>query len=213
MEMSVGEAGLEEVRRARAYALEHGTGLKAALAVIREDDPVLFRQAHPRPEQAQRDESQPARAARHMAEREVHFIRTKAAKTRREATLLAVRESPEIAKLAGVHPDLLLEAKNYAGPAPQVPLHGEAKTLPQDVLVRQIAASALKQGVWRPGPDARERADFWFGQNFPAPPAGSGKAVLDSYNGLREKTVDQIIEDARRLMADPAERKKLHPAQ
>jgi hypothetical protein len=56
-------------------------------------------------------------------------------------------------------------------------------------------------------------ADAWFGWNFPAPPAGSGKVVLDSYNALRERTVNEIVEAARVLLADPAECAKLRPAQ
>lgn len=218
LEMSPSEADVEAVRRAKCYVQEHpGTDFKSAYREILADDSVLRERARPAPEQREQDESQPAKAYRHTVGRAAHFVRTGQARSLREAHRLACAESPALAERAGADPalrgDPAAQVKLHAGPGTQVPTHGEARTLPRDVLVRQIAAAALTQGLWRPGPDARALADTWVGWNFPAPPAGSGTAVLDSYNLLRERTVNEIVEAARRLLADPAERAKLHPAQ
>lgn len=202
VEMSGAEAQHELMRRVRCYIEERpGVDIRAARNAVLSDDEDLRRVACPLPEERPPDESQPARAARHQDQLAAQLIREKKAKTYGEAVRMA----------DGLAPGVAAKARSFAGPAPAVPLHGEARTLPRDVLVRQIATAALKQGLTRPGPDGRAMADQWLAWNFKAPPAGSGKALLDSYNTLRERTVNEIVEAARALLADPAERAKLHP--
>lgn len=188
MEMGPEEAGAEEVRRARAYELEHGTGFKAALAVIREDDPVLFRQAHPLPEQ-RGEPSQAERAAAHQDQLAATYIRTGQAKTLLEARRMADTAAPDIAAKAGAAPLAPLrppEAKAYAGSIRSLnDALGKLKNLTEDDVVALLVdlPGRGELVLWQ---DFLRQWCILVSGRYPVGQAPRGPAV-DASNALQEK--------------------------
>ncbi len=148
------------------------------------------------------------RAYLHQDQLAASYIRRGEARSLREAFALANAAAPDIAKLAG----LPIEQDYGAGPAETS--HEAALRTNRATLVRQVAASALQRGVSQPDGYERAWVDSWFGVNVPPPPPVAGtsnQAELDRYNKERETFIERILEEARALLGDPAERAKLKP--
>ncbi len=228
MEMTVAQAQDEVMRRIRCYCRDtRETDIAAARREILGDDDGLRQAAYPLPGEQRGEPSQERRAAVHQDQLAALLIKQRKAATYSEAVRMVNAMAPAIAAKAGAHPDLMPGAepegavpyakvtgavrKTYAGPGPAATTHEEAATTSRETLIRQIAADALARGEWRPGPAARAAADFWFGVTSPAPPPGSPPGMVEAYNKLREATINLIVEEVRRLLADPAQRAALAP--
>lgn len=93
--------------------------------------------------------------------------------------------------------------------------HDEALRTARDVLPRQVAASVLYRGAALPTQAERDWVDHYFCVVNPPPPptpGGSGAPALADYNRQRQAFIATVIEEARRLLRDPAERQKLRPS-
>lgn len=104
--------------------------------------------------------------------------------------------------------------KRYAGPGVLSTSHNEALRTAREVLPRQVAASVMHRGASQPGQPERDWLDHWFGVLVPAPSpeaGGMNRQPLLDYNAAREKFLADMIEEARQLLRDPAERAKLRP--
>jgi hypothetical protein len=106
-EMNRAEAQGEVMRRIKCYQHEHpDAGVKAARGAILDDDQDLRQAAYPLPEEAKpKDESQPARAARHQDQLAAQLIREGKAKSYAQAIKMADEMAPAVAA----------KARNFAG--------------------------------------------------------------------------------------------------
>jgi len=148
------------------------------------------------------------RAYLHQDQAAAMLIRQGKARSLREAFAMANAAAPDIAKLAG----LPIEQDYGAGPAETS--HEAALRASRAALVRQVAASALQRGISQPDGHERDWIDSWYGTNLPPPPPVARtdqQAAMDAYNARREQFVEGVLQDARRALADPAERAKLKP--
>lgn len=102
--------------------------------------------------------------------------------------------------------------------------HAAMRELSVEALVRRLAASVLHRGQAWPDHAERAFADAWYATNFPPPlpTPGAGPATipgsrpgssdkLDAYNQRRQATVESVMDQTRRLLADPAQRHTLSP--
>ena len=133
-------------------------------------------------------------------------------------------EVARFSKLTGARPGEIVVKTHAAGGGVDETTHAALRELTVDALVRRLAASVLHRGFTRPDHAERAFADSWYVINFPPPlpTPGVGPATipgsrpgssdtLDAYNRQREAAVESVMDQVRRLLADPAQRHTLSP--
>lgn len=187
-----------------------------------------------------REPSQQQRASRHLAERVRHFTQeghtpaeaiSRATEEHKRSGLGQIslpRNSPwtvqgqqeqreeahRFAMVSGSRIGYEQVRLHDAGPGTLSTTHDEKLRTGRELLPRQVAAAVMYRGAAQPGQAERDWLDHWFGvlNPPPAPVAGGGNAAeLSAYNRMREQFLDDLMERARQLLRDPAERAKLQP--
>lgn len=133
-------------------------------------------------------------------------------------------EIHRFSKLTGQRRGEIMVKTHAAGGGPDQTTAEAMRELSVDALVRRLAASVLHRGFARPDHAERAFADLWYAINFPPPlpTPGAGPATipgsrpgsgdkLDDYNQRRQATVESVMDQTRRLLADPAQRHTLSP--
>lgn len=89
----------------------------------------------------------------------------------------------------------------------------EMRGMSQDMVIDWVVDSCKRHNLAQPGQVERNFVDEWFGVTSPppVPVAGGNDNTLQSYNSLRQMTIDAILVAARAILRDSRERAQIAP--